>query len=509
MSITSADKNFLFDSEEFAGLRPFEGWSATTPYLTDEDAKLHRKVVGSLREAIIRAGLSDGDTISFHHHFREGDMVMLQVLAEIEALGIKDLTLAPSSLNNCHSAVIEYIEKGIVTHIYTSGLRGELANRISHGGFLPHPVQIHSHGGRATLIQSGELRPTVAFLGVPACDEFGNANGTADPAHCGSLGYALVDCKYAEHVVLLTERLVPFPNTPAVIRQDQVDYVVKVDHVGNPDLINVGATRATKNPRDLLIARLASEVIEYSGWFKEGFSIQTGSGGSATAVVNYLAERMEAKKITARWALGGITAGMVNLLDHGLVDRLLDVQSFDTVAASSLANNPAHNVISAAEYASPTSKAACVDQLDIVILSALEVDLDFNINVLTGSDGVMMGASGGHCDAAAGAKFVIITAPLIRSRIPTVVDKVTTTITPGKNVDVLVTDYGVAVNPKRPEILARLSQAGIKTTKIEKLYERAIEICGTPAKVPTTDEIVGIVRYRDGSVIDVVHAVEG
>ena len=38
----------------------------------------------------------------------------------------------------------------------------------------------------------------------------------------------------------------------------------------------------------------------------------------------------------------------------------------------------------------------------MVILSALEIDLDFNVNVITGSDGVMRGASGGHCDVAAG-----------------------------------------------------------------------------------------------------------
>ena len=186
---------------------------------------------------------------------------------------------------------------------------------------------------------------------------------------------------------------------------------------------------------------------------------------------------------------------------------MLDVQSFDAVAAGSLAANPRHTVISASEYASPFAKASCVDELDMVILSALEIDLNFNVNVLTGADGLMMGASGGHCDTAAGAKLVIVVAPLIRTRIPTIVERVTTLITPGDNVDVLVTEYGIAVNPRRPEVAARLSDAGLRITSIQNLYQKALDISGKPASIETSDEIVGIVRYRDGSVIDVVRAV--
>ena len=117
---------------------------------------------------------------------------------------------------------------------------------------------VHSHGGRVALMQTGELRPTVAFLGVSACDEYGNANGINGKSRCGSLGYAMVDAQYARTVVVLAESIVGFPNTPAVIRQDQVDYIVEVDEVGDPSRINVGAARITSNPRDLLIARSAA-----------------------------------------------------------------------------------------------------------------------------------------------------------------------------------------------------------------------------------------------------------
>lgn len=121
------------------------------------------------------------------------------------------------------------------------------------------------------LLGDGELNIDVAFLGVPCSDEFGNANGTQGKSCCGSLGYAMVDAHFARKVVLLTEELVPFPNMPASPVQDQVDYIVQVESVGDPAKISVGAARVTSNPRELMIARYAADVIEHSGYFKPGF----------------------------------------------------------------------------------------------------------------------------------------------------------------------------------------------------------------------------------------------
>lgn len=146
--------------------------------------------------------------------------------------------------------------------------------------------------------------------------------------------------------------------------------------------------------------------------------------------------------------------------------------------------------------------------MDIVILSALEIDTDFNVNVLTGSDGVMRGASGGHCDVAAAANLTIVVAPLIRSRIPTVVRHVTTRVTPGESIDVLVTDHGIAVNPARPEVKERLTAAGLPVVDIEALYQTSLVISGEPKPIEFTSRVVGVVRYRDGSVIDVVRQVK-
>ncbi|HGY5757955.1 TPA: citrate lyase subunit alpha, partial [Serratia marcescens] len=346
------------------------------------------KLCDSLQEAVRRSGLQDGMTISFHHAFRGGDLTLNQVMETLAAMGFRNLTLASSSLTDCHAPLVEHIRHGVVSRIYTSGLRGPLADAVSRG-LLAEPVQIHSHGGRVNLIESGELKIDVAFLGVPACDEFGNANGYSGEACCGSLGYARVDAEAVGTVVLLTEQLVPYPHHPASLAQDRVDLIVQLERVGDADKIGADATRMTSNPRELLIARRAAEVIAGSGYFTEGFSLQTGTGGASLAVTRFLEDKMRARGIRAAFALGGITSTMVDLHEKGLIGKLLDVQSFDRAAATSLARNPRHIEISANQYANFSSKGASVDRLDVVVLSALEIDTGFNVNVLTGSDGVL------------------------------------------------------------------------------------------------------------------------
>lgn len=503
--------NFTETLHEIPGTRreylPFSGANATTPYLADSQQKYQRKLFDNVDDVLTHCDLHDGMTISFHHAFREGDKVINYVVGKLAEKGLKGITLASSSLMTCNAPLIQHIQNGVITKIYTSGMRGELADAISHG-LMAEPVQIHSHGGRVSLIEKGEINIDVAFLAVSCCDEYGNASGSGGKSLCGSLGYAMVDAKYAKKVVLLTESIQPFPYMPASIMQDQVDYIVQIESVGDPAKISVGAARVTSNPRELMIARSAVDVIEHSGYFRNGFSLQTGSGAASTACTRFMGSRMRKHNIVARFALGGITGSIVDLHEKGLIEKLLDTQSFDGAAAASLARNPNHVEISTSVYANPAAKAACCDQVDIVILSALEVDTDFNVNVLTGSDGVMRGASGGHCDVAAAANLTIVVAPLIRSRIPTVVRHVTTCVTPGESIDVLVSDHGIAVNPARPEIRERLMAAGLQVADIETLYQRALVISGQPKPIEFTSRIVGVVRYRDGSVIDVVRQVK-
>ena len=142
------------------------------------------------------------------------------------------------------------------------------------------------------------------------------------------------------------------------------------------------------------------------------------------------------------------------------------------------------------------------------MLAALEIDTKFNVNVITGSDGVLRGAPGGHPDTAAGSKCCIIVTPLTRGRMATVCDEVVTVTTPGDCVDVLVTDYGIAVNPLRQDLIDCLERAGIIHVTIEELKDKAYSLVGTPDHLEWEDKVVAIVESRDGTILDVVKKIK-
>lgn len=496
-----ADQYGVFEGE-LAHIDTYQEASRTVTPVRPRDTKL----LSSIREAIEKTGLKDGMTISFHHHFREGDYVMNMVLEEIAGLGIKNISIAPSSIANVHAPLIDHIKNGVVTNITSSGLRDNVGAAIS-AGIMENPVVIRSHGGRARAIAAGDVHIDVAFLGAPSADAYGNANGTVGKATCGSLGYAMIDAKYADKVVIITDTLVPFPNTPISIPQTDVDYVVEVEAIGDPQGIAKGATRFTKNPKELLIAEYAAKVISNSPYYKEGFSFQTGTGGAALAVSRFLREAMLKDGIKASFALGGITNAMVELLEEGLVEKIIDVQDFDHSSAVSLGSNAGHYEIDAEMYASPLSKGSVINQLDTAILSALEIDTDYNVNVMTGSDGVIRGASGGHSDTSMACKMSLVISPLVRGRIPTIVDKVNTVVTPGTSIDVIVTEVGIAINPDRQDLIEHFKTLDVPQYTIEELKEKAYQIVGTPEAIHYGDKVVALIEYRDGTLIDVVRNV--
>ena len=328
------------------GKKVYSGETPKNTTFRKDLQKVQSKVV-TLEDAIRLSGLKDGMTISFHHHFRGGDKVVNMVVGKLAEMGFKNLHLAASSLSDVHAPLIDHIKNGVITKISTSGLRGELAKEISHG-LMKEPVVFRSHGGRGSAIANGDLHIDVAFLGASSSDPAGNASGYSRSEHaksiCGSLGYAKPDAQYADKVVIITDDLVDYPNTPNSISEHDVDYVVLVDSVGDSSKISSGAIRDTKNPRDILLAMNAAKVIVNSGYFKEGFSIQTGSGGASLAAVKYIREEMIKRGIHSSFALGGITAHMVKMHEEGLIERLIDVQSFDRVAAESIKNDPFHKV---------------------------------------------------------------------------------------------------------------------------------------------------------------------
>lgn len=462
------------------------------------------KLLPTIREAIIKSGLKDGMTVSFHHHFREGDYVVSMVMKEIAALGIKDITICASSLGKAQDDIVYLIEEGVITGISSSGVRGELGKAITEGK-LKNPAYIRSHGGRVRAIESGDIHIDVAFIGAPTSDFAGNARGKGGKSDCGVLSYSKVDAKYADKVVVITDCLVPFPNFPASIEAIDVDHVVVVDEIGNPAKIASSMVRFTSDPRELMIAEYAAKVMAATPYFKDGFSFQTGAGGSALAVTRFLKPYMLEKEAKMSFAIGGISKPLIDLLDEGLINCIVDAQDFDSTAINSVNSRKGHYEISTSQYANPMNKGAFVNHLDFVILGALEIDTKFNVNVITGSDGVVQGAPGGHVDTAAGSKCSIIVAPLVRSRISTIVDDVVTVTTPGESVDIVITEYGIAVNPRRQDLIDALKACpDLPIRTIEELRDEAYALVGEPEKVEFEEDVVALVEYRDGTIIDVV-----
>lgn len=469
------------------------------------------KLLPTPEDAVKASGLRDGMTISFHHCFREGDQIIGQVLTAIRALGIKGLRFAPSAVVNIKSpSIVDFVRDGTIDRIEASGIRGELGDAVLSGE-MERPVILRTHGARPRAIEAGELQIDVAFIGASAADDYGNCTGQIGPNACGSLGYSFVDAQNAGCVVVVTDNLVEYPCCPVSISQQYVDYVVRVDSIGDPAKIGAGAARLTKNPRDLMIAQRTVDLISASRRFRNGFSFQTGAGAIPIAITKYLAQRMEERSVKASFALGGIPAAIIDMYDEGLVRVVACSQSFDSVAARAIADRPGVIEIDNADYANAYSKGGYLNREDFGVLGALEVDTDFNVNILTGSSGEMMGGLGGGPDVAGGAAISIVTIPIIRGRTPSVVNRVFTLCTPGETIAAVVTEAGIALNPKHKnyqELKEDLEQTNLKLVTIQQLQQLAQSLTGVPQPIETTDKVACIVEYRDGTVLDVIRQVK-
>ena len=461
------------------------------------------KLVSSLREAIAASGLRDGMTVSFHHHLRSGDYVINMVMNEIAAMGIKNLTVNASSLFDVHAPLAEHIKSGVITRIITDYMSEGLGKYIS-AGIMEQPVEFMTHGGRPTAIMQGKTPIDVAFVAAPAADCEGSCTGKIGRSACGSLGYAFADAELAKKTVVITDGLCERLEEPSIDGK-YVDFVVSVDEIGDPRGIVSGTTTITRDPVGLIMARDAADVIKYSGLLKDGFSFQTGAGGASLAAAKFLMEIMLEEKIHGGFGLGGITGYMVDMLRAGCFEELRDVQCFDLKAVESIRTDPRHHEISAFEYASPANEHAWVNSLDAVILGATEIDTDFNVNVHTNSFGTIMGGSGGHSDTAAGAKLAMVIAPLFRARQPIITERVSCVSTPGRDIDVFVTQCGIAVNPKNEELRDRLIRAHLPIVSIEELKAKAESLCGVPKALEHGERVVANVIGRDGNVQDLIY----
>ena len=463
------------------------------------------KLVPSLKEALIKAGLKDGMTISTHHHFRNGDIIAVQIFDIAHELGIKNLRWFPSASFPCQEPLIKYMEDGTINRIEGS-MNGPLGRFCSEGKMKGIGV-LRSHGGRYQAVQDGDVQIDIAVIAAPTADVFGNANGVNGPAACGLLGFALADSQYADKVIVVTDNLVPFPCIPWQIHGNYVDYTVKVDKVGIPEKIISGTTRITKSPDRLLIAEMTAKFCDEAGIVKDGFSYQAGAGGTSLSIGNYFGDMLRERGIKARFIRAGSNKYPVEMLEEGLVDYILDGQTFDLEGVRSMRENPNHINTSPFTSYNYHGKGNFATMVDVVILGATEVDVNFNANVVTHSDGYLLHGMGGWQNCLF-SKCTILPIPLFRDRIPVIKDEVTTICGPGELIDVIVTERGIAINPKRIDLIEKLKGSELPIKTIEELKNEAEKICGVPAKPKLSDEIVAVIKWVDGTIIDAVRKVE-
>ena len=463
------------------------------------------KVVPSLKEALVRAGLKDGMCISTHHHFRNGDLVAVPVFDIAHELGVKDLMWLPSASFPCHEVLTKYLEDGTIDHIEGS-MNGALGKFTSEGKMKGLGV-LRSHGGRYQSVQDGETHIDIAVIAAPTADPFGNMNGVMGQTACGPLGFALADAQYADHVIVVTDNLVKFPCIPWQINGNYVDYVVVMDKIGVAEKIVSGTTEITKSPDRLLLAEWSAQFCDEAGLIYDGFSFQAGAGGTSLSIGIYFADILRERKWKARFARGGSNKYLVKMLEEGLVEYILDGQTFDLDGVRSMRDNPHHVMTTPFTSYNYHGKGNFSSLVDIVVLGATEVDVNFNANVVTHSDGYLLHGIGGWMNTLFG-KTVILPVPLFRDRIPVIRDEVTTICGPGELIDVIVTERGIAINPLRTDLIEKMKNTSLPIRTIQELKEEAERICGKPEKPKFTNEIVAVVKWVDGTVIDSVYKID-
>jgi len=461
------------------------------------------KRMPDLKTALEACGLRDGMTIGTHHHLRNGDRVVLPLFDTIAKMGVRDIVYAPTALFPAHAPLIAHLESGVIHHIEGS-MNGPIGEYCSRGHMKGMGV-LRSHGGRWQAIQDGELHIDIAVIAAPAADTMGNANGVYGPSACGPLGFGLADSIYADKVIVVTDNLVDFPCVPWEIQGMNVDYVVVVDSIGDPSKIVSGTTQITKSPTRLLIAQYVADFIEAAGYL--GAPFQAGAGGISLAFIQFLAEKMRERGVRAPFARGGSTRHLVSLLEEGLIGYILDGQAFDLAGVTSLRDNPRHVATSPFTSYNYHGKGNFASRVGISVLGATEVDLEFRANVVSHSDGLLLHGIGGWQNTLF-ADVSILAFPLFRGRIPIVVDEVTTVCAPPDLIDVVVTERGIAINPRRKDLLERVEGSRLPIVTIEELHEMARRICGTPEKVEADRNTpVAVVKWVDGTVIDTVYRI--
>jgi citrate lyase subunit alpha/citrate CoA-transferase len=294
-----------------------------------------------------------------------------------------------------------------------------------------------------------------------------------------------------------------------------VDHIVKVDSIGDPSGILSGTLIMTDDPKGMATANTIMSVLEEAGTIRNGMSFQAGSGGVSLYMTKLLGDRLKRDGIKASFAVGGTTRYLVDMLREGTLGYLLDGQSFDPVSVESLRTDPRHIEMAVDQYANIHSGASFTEMEDVSFLSGTEVDIDFNVNVNTHSDGYLLHGIGGHQDVAFGSHLTFVTVPLKRKDNPIIKDKVLTVTTPGSLIDVVVSDAGISFNTitttgerrqRNQDLEMKCLRSGLRTMTIDEMRKLALS-GGKDLTAETGDILVGMTEYIDGSVLDSIYNV--
>ncbi len=512
-----------FSHEPYAGAWQPLPEAAVRPSPARAPARGRSKVVDSL-DAVIEACLPDGGWLSMPHYYRNDPTALRLVLESLERVGRRGVKLLVAAFFDAHAELLlPAIERGVIGG-FEGNAYGRTAAALRDGRMLPWVGLGRTHGGRARCHNRGERPVDLAIGPVPVCDAWGNASGILgrEGARCGPIGLFEPDACNARHVALLTERVHPGVLAPASIDMRMVDFVVPVDHVGDNRGIGTGTTSLDRVQGDPLRQRIADKVMAAmlaSGVIRDGFNFQIGSG-AGLLVLAQLVPLMRQRGIRAGFTTGGTMAFHVDLLEQGLLDLYVDGQLFqpDPRIFASLRSDPRHVELGPSWYYDPSSRQPAVDLMDVVVLGASELDLDFNVNTVTGYDGRLRTGIGGGPDAAAGSDLTLFAMPLARVNragrsAPCIRERVHTVVTPGEVVSAVITEEAVAINPAaKGEAVERLregaSAAGLQVVTIEQLVElaarRAHELGPLMDGPRSSDEVVFCVEWRDGRLIDCV-----
>ncbi len=466
--------------------------------------------------------IQDGDVISYPHYYRFGDKgleLVIKMLQKRKKRGI--ILYANAVFDNTDPWLFAAFQDGTLAGLYGNVYR-KFGSHVTSGKLLPWVTVGFSHGDRVRKLQTGEVHVKAAFAPVPLADQYGNATGLMGPENqlCGPLGLAAADWEFADFTCLLAGEISSNLIIPFSLSMEQTDFVVPVECPGLSSGIGSGTLDLEKVRSQPLNARIAENVLRVmkaAHIVKDQFSFQVGAG-AGLIVLDSIRKMLKEAGIQSGFSIGGVTSMHVDMLEEGSIGRLLHGQLFEPSrkVIHSLLENPSHQEITAGYYASVANKECAVNLLDLAVLSALEVDLDFNVNTVC-ANGRIIGGIGGGQDVAAGAGLTIIFLPLAAGKndlaFPKIQDKVYTRTTPGDVIDVVVTEEFAAINPKssspyRDAILENGKRQGLQLMPVEELRQKSMEAAQNMGRIPpqpeNTGEILHAVEWRDGTLLDVI-----